>query len=516
MPCSFVPLAADRIGLRACAETIERPRFWYLRCGWRVHRDQTSPFHICQIAFEAVSPTPILCTSGQNRDRSIVSVQALTWGAGSFDGPEPAAARVAPTPPAGGWNRCAGATGCGRERSSISALTFRSSRSCGETSVGESTRSSARSPPYLPVSLPAKPNGSPPSRGRSPSGTPEDRSPGSRHHPPREGAAAWAWLCRRSALGERREVDFEASRARSRYRAADALLHPRDAIENHRFHRIPDRFGIEPTIPLYDRTNPFSEGRAAQPPKARFGRSQERRSEGRLRTLGRVPDGSGFVRRSRVFEGHVSEGSTRETLLAGLRTPAGARVPGCRDRDGGPPRGVARPQVPLPRRPPPVRFRCRPCDPHPGPFRSGGAALPECRSGHRRDLPRLPFRDQEQEGTGDPGSIGRAIRDRLAEDPRWPLPSPRPPSRRRRRAPDRPDPRAMPSGCPTRRRRGGHRRSRSPGHGRDREAPAGSRPRTHPARRRCPALPPHRRGGRPTPWGAPTRCARTWRPCFGR
>ncbi len=65
------------VSLRACAETMERPRFWYLRCGWRVHRDQTSPFHICQIAFEAVSPTPILCTSGQNRGRSIVSVQAL-------------------------------------------------------------------------------------------------------------------------------------------------------------------------------------------------------------------------------------------------------------------------------------------------------------------------------------------------------------------------------------------------------------------------------------------------------
>ncbi len=79
-----IPLEAQRLGLRAhgsdlraCAETMERPRFWYLRCGWRVHRDQTSPFHICQIAFEAVSPTPILCTSGQNRDRSIVSVQGI-------------------------------------------------------------------------------------------------------------------------------------------------------------------------------------------------------------------------------------------------------------------------------------------------------------------------------------------------------------------------------------------------------------------------------------------------------
>ncbi len=36
-----------------------------------------------------------------------------------------------------------------------------------------------------------------------------------------------------------------------------------------------------------------------------------------MRTLGRVLGGSGFVRRSRVFEGHVSEGSARETLLAG-------------------------------------------------------------------------------------------------------------------------------------------------------------------------------------------------------
>ncbi len=70
-------LILPSVHVRACAETMERPRFWYLRCGWRVHRDQTSPFHICQIAFEAVSPTPILCTSGQNRDRSIVSVQAL-------------------------------------------------------------------------------------------------------------------------------------------------------------------------------------------------------------------------------------------------------------------------------------------------------------------------------------------------------------------------------------------------------------------------------------------------------
>ncbi len=138
--------------------------------------------------------------------------------------------------------------------------------------------------------------------------------------------ATWAWLCRRSALGELLEVDFEASSAMSLYRASDALMRHRDAIENHLFHRITDLFGIEPTITLYDLTNTFYEGRAARQPKARFGRSKERRSDCRLLTLGLVLDGSGFVRRSRVFEGKVSEGSTLETMLAGLQTPAGARV----------------------------------------------------------------------------------------------------------------------------------------------------------------------------------------------
>ena len=261
----------------------------------------------------------------------------------------------------------------------------------GETSVGESTRSSARSPPSCRSPCPRRPkaklNGLPaiswprplrrPGRPTSRTSTSprrervRPRSCGVEHvglwavrkagldrrlehlevPGPRRSAARGsilgrrtrpgseraprAWRCRRRALGELREVDFEASSARSRYRASDALLHPRDAIEKPRLHRSTDRFGIEPTIPRYDRTNPFYEGRAARPPKARFGRSQERRSDGRLRTLGRVLDGSGFVQRSRVFEGHVSEGSTPETLLAGLRTPAGARgswMPGPRRR----------------------------------------------------------------------------------------------------------------------------------------------------------------------------------------
>nr|WP_294518020.1 hypothetical protein [uncultured Rhodopila sp.] len=39
-----------------------------------------------------------------------------------------------------------------------------------------------------------------------------------------------------------------------------------------------------------------------------------------------VLDGSGFVRRSRLFAGNVAEGSTLQEMLTGLGTPPGALV----------------------------------------------------------------------------------------------------------------------------------------------------------------------------------------------
>jgi|GEM_PF-2390213 len=51
-----------------------------------------------------------------------------------------------------------------------------------------------------------------------------------------------------------------------------------------------------------------------------------KRSDCPLVTLGLVLDGSGFVRRSEVFAGNVSEGQTLAGMLAGLNAPAGALV----------------------------------------------------------------------------------------------------------------------------------------------------------------------------------------------
>ena len=39
-----------------------------------------------------------------------------------------------------------------------------------------------------------------------------------------------------------------------------------------------------------------------------------------------LTDGSGFVRRSKTFEGNVTEGPTLQVMLTGLKAPAGALV----------------------------------------------------------------------------------------------------------------------------------------------------------------------------------------------
>jgi transposase len=138
--------------------------------------------------------------------------------------------------------------------------------------------------------------------------------------------ATWRWLQERSALGELLEVDFEAMPLMSLYRASDLLVRRRQAIEAALFSRINKLFSLPATVTLYDLTNTYFEGEMAGNAKARRGHSKEKRSDCPLVTLGLVLDGSGFVRRSRMFEGSVGEASTLEEMLQGLDAPAGVLV----------------------------------------------------------------------------------------------------------------------------------------------------------------------------------------------
>ena len=138
--------------------------------------------------------------------------------------------------------------------------------------------------------------------------------------------AAWRWLRERSALGELLEVDFGRLSAARLNQASDALLANRDAIEAHLFERVTGLVGLSLTVTLYDLTNAFFEGEAAAQPEARRGHSREKRADSPLPALGLVLDGSGFVRRSQVFAGAVSEDTILPPRLDALGAPKGALV----------------------------------------------------------------------------------------------------------------------------------------------------------------------------------------------
>jgi len=138
--------------------------------------------------------------------------------------------------------------------------------------------------------------------------------------------ATWQWVRSRSALGELLDTDFDSMPLVRLYRVSDLLLRHRDAIEAALFARIQDLFTLPTTVTLYDLTNTYFEGTAADNPKAARGRSKEKRTDCPLVTLGMVLDSSGFVRRSKMFAGNVAEGSTLQDMLKHLDAPKGALV----------------------------------------------------------------------------------------------------------------------------------------------------------------------------------------------
>jgi transposase len=138
--------------------------------------------------------------------------------------------------------------------------------------------------------------------------------------------ATGRWLAERSGLGELLGMNFDTMAPIQLYRASDLLVKHRDAIETALFGRIQDLFGLPVTVTLYDLTNTYLEGTATGNAKAVRGRSKEKRSDCPLVTLGLVLDGSGFVRRSKMFAGNVAEGTTLADMLNGLTAPSGALV----------------------------------------------------------------------------------------------------------------------------------------------------------------------------------------------
>ena len=130
------------------------------------------------------------------------------------------------------------------------------------------------------------------------------------------------WLQNVTGLGELIDFDYGKTSLYSLYQVSDQLFKHKEAIEAHLYNQEKRLFGFQETITLYDLTNTYFEGSCQSNSLAAYGHSKEKRTDCPLVTLALVLDSSGFPKKSKVFEGNVSESTTLAEMIKGLESPA--------------------------------------------------------------------------------------------------------------------------------------------------------------------------------------------------
>jgi hypothetical protein len=138
---------------------------------------------------------------------------------------------------------------------------------------------------------------------------------------PSSEAKAYEWLCNISGLNELIGCDYNKISSNSIYRVSDKLFANKEIIEEHLYTTQKEIFDYEETITLYDLTNTYFEGGAEAIDKAKRGRSKEKRTDAPIITLAVMLDSSGFVRKSEIFDGNISEPTTFKEMLDKLKVP---------------------------------------------------------------------------------------------------------------------------------------------------------------------------------------------------
>lgn len=125
------------------------------------------------------------------------------------------------------------------------------------------------------------------------------------------------WVEERSALYELSRKPLRNS-LNSYYRGCDTIYSLMDELEKHLLHKERDLFSLSETMFFFDLTNTYFEGKALSNPKAKYGRSKEKRSDCKLVTLGLVVDEMGFPKCSKMFPGNQFEGATLSDMIENL------------------------------------------------------------------------------------------------------------------------------------------------------------------------------------------------------
>jgi transposase len=137
---------------------------------------------------------------------------------------------------------------------------------------------------------------------------------------PKSELSTFEWLQEKTALDELLEVDFQKLKLNQLYKVSDMLWDNRKSIEDHLAITSKHIFGLEEKIILYDITNTHMEGLANANPKAKYGRSKQKRSDSPLVAFGIVLDCDGFPKRSDSFDGNVAETKTFIKMIRSLET----------------------------------------------------------------------------------------------------------------------------------------------------------------------------------------------------
>lgn len=137
------------------------------------------------------------------------------------------------------------------------------------------------------------------------------------------------WVEKRSSLFELTGSPLRSS-LNSYYRAGDRLYSLKDELEQYLSRVEKDLFSLSEKMFFFDLTNTYFEGEGLRNPKARWGRSKERRDDCKLVALGLIIDECGFAKYSQLFAGNQFEGETLEGMIKELENhlpdPAGDKT----------------------------------------------------------------------------------------------------------------------------------------------------------------------------------------------
>ena len=127
-----------------------------------------------------------------------------------------------------------------------------------------------------------------------------------------------SWVENRSALYELTGNPLRSSLS-SYYRGGDKIFALIDELEKYLSSREKDIFNLSEKMYFFDLTNSYFEGRAMANPKAKRGRSKEKRNDCKLITLGMIIDEMGFSKYSKIFPGNQSEPEILEGMIDELK-----------------------------------------------------------------------------------------------------------------------------------------------------------------------------------------------------